>query len=423
MYGGRESGLKTVNSWLLAGALGLVTAGATACGEIHSNLDVGGLRLVDVGAGGGEVIWPDAYDASGLVPDVATPPDTGVSLAPSCPEPPGIWRAYFTKSVAPGAAPSAAPACGEVRLDRALAHWIGQARTSVDLAVFSLDAYQVASALVAAHEAGVRVRIVIDELNGPGSPGNQVGVLQDGGVAVTLDHDDEWHMHHKFAVIDGDTVWLGSANAGPHDGCANANNALVIESVELAQAFGAEFERLLARGGHQVKGAGQSLTLDDGAARLHFSPSTEVEDEIEALIRNADHEIYVGLLVFTLDGLAAALRARCGEVDIVVVLDEDADQDPNAVSLAGCPSLRVVEDGVQAGCGMDWPLVLHHKYMIVDGRHPESDPVVVTGSMNWSWRGVNRNDETTLIWHHAGVAAQYVQEFAARVAEGGGGEL
>jgi len=63
--------------------------------------------------------------------------------------------------------------------------------------------------------------------------------------------------------------------------------------------------------------------------------------------------------------------------------------------------------------------LLHHKYMIVDV-DSESDPTVITGSMNWSANGDDTNDENTLIIHDTDVANQFYQEFAARLYMGFG---
>jgi hypothetical protein len=58
--------------------------------------------------------------------------------------------------------------------------------------------------------------------------------------------------------------------------------------------------------------------------------------------------------------------------------------------------------------------ILHHKYMIVDQELAASDPLVLTGSHNWSESARVRNDENTLIIHDQGVANAYFQEFVPR---------
>ena len=54
---------------------------------------------------------------------------------------------------------------------------------------------------------------------------------------------------------------------------------------------------------------------------------------------------------------------------------------------------------------------LHHKYAIVDHASPNLDPVVITGSHNWSSSAENVNDENTVIVHDARIANLYHQEF------------
>jgi len=68
---------------------------------------------------------------------------------------------------------------------------------------------------------------------------------------------------------------------------------------------------------------------------------------------------------------------------------------------------------------VDHPLdmLLHHKYGIVDSSAPASDPLVITGSHNWSYSAETYNDENTLIIHDADIANIYLQEFEARWGE------
>ncbi len=64
--------------------------------------------------------------------------------------------------------------------------------------------------------------------------------------------------------------------------------------------------------------------------------------------------------------------------------------------------------------------LLHHKYLIVDASLPDSNPLVETGSHNWSISANTKNDENTLIIHSERIANLYLQEFAARYHEAGG---
>ena len=60
---------------------------------------------------------------------------------------------------------------------------------------------------------------------------------------------------------------------------------------------------------------------------------------------------------------------------------------------------------------------IHHKYAIVDANFANSDPLVITGSHNWSNNAENNSDENTLIIHDPTIANIYLQEFEKRWCE------
>ena len=62
--------------------------------------------------------------------------------------------------------------------------------------------------------------------------------------------------------------------------------------------------------------------------------------------------------------------------------------------------------------------ILHHKFMNVDQELAASDPLVLTGSHNWSESARVRNDENTLIVHDQGVANAFYQAFVPRFRNG-----
>ena len=59
----------------------------------------------------------------------------------------------------------------------------------------------------------------------------------------------------------------------------------------------------------------------------------------------------------------------------------------------------------------------HHKYCIVDHSNTDSDPLVITGSHNWSGAAETNNDENTMIIHDANIVNQFYQEFYQRMNE------
>ena len=59
----------------------------------------------------------------------------------------------------------------------------------------------------------------------------------------------------------------------------------------------------------------------------------------------------------------------------------------------------------------------HHKYAIADANVGGSDPIVITGSHNWSTNAETNSDENTLIIHDHTIAQTYLEEFTQRYNE------
>lgn len=120
---------------------------------------------------------------------------------------------------------------------------IGQAKTSLHVAAYLLTSKPVATALVDAHKRGVEVRVVADKKeNTRGYSG--LTYLVGEGVPVRLNDQYAIH-HHKFMVIDGEHVQLGSFNYTVAAAKKNAENVLLLQHVKpLADQYEAEWKRL-----------------------------------------------------------------------------------------------------------------------------------------------------------------------------------
>ena len=58
--------------------------------------------------------------------------------------------------------------------------------------------------------------------------------------------------------------------------------------------------------------------------------------------------------------------------------------------------------------------LLHSKYILIDPDLPSSNPIVETGSYNYSTAATTGNDENYLMIYDSLVANQYLQDFAKR---------
>ena len=125
---------------------------------------------------------------------------------------------------------------------------LGRARRSADICVFTITDDRITSAIVAAHERKVLVRIITDN-DKQHDHGSDVGRLRAAGVALRVD-ETEHHMHHKFAVLDGATLLNGSYNWTRSAAIHNEENLLVTSDSALVQTFTRHFASMWQALGH-----------------------------------------------------------------------------------------------------------------------------------------------------------------------------
>ncbi len=132
----------------------------------------------------------------------------------------------------------AAAKANDQSIDRVLVQKLATAQNSIDAALHEIDSDRISQALIAAHQRGVRVRIVtetdyMDEAS--------IKALQAARVPIVSDQGHSGLMHNKFVVIDRRFIWTGSLNTTDNGAYKNNNNAIWIESAELAENFTSAF--------------------------------------------------------------------------------------------------------------------------------------------------------------------------------------
>jgi phosphatidylserine/phosphatidylglycerophosphate/cardiolipin synthase-like enzyme len=158
------------------------------------------------------------------------------------------WLEEVVKVLAPRPAPASAAvadACfgpGPACLNRLLA-LIRQARSTLDVCVFTITDDRITSALLAAHRRGVRVRIISDDQKA-GDLGADIATFRQAGVPLRMDRAAAAHMHHKFALFDAELLLTGSFNWTRGASEVNQENLLVTSEPRLVHAFGRTFEQL-----------------------------------------------------------------------------------------------------------------------------------------------------------------------------------
>jgi phosphatidylserine/phosphatidylglycerophosphate/cardiolipin synthase-like enzyme len=356
---------------------------------------------------------------------------------------------YFTHSVDTTYA-NTTPAQGNVELDKKLINRIVQAQYSIDFCFYDIERQNIVDSLISAFNQGVEVRVItecdnyyVDTL---GNIDTTIQKLIDANIPVIHDTFGYQHgsklMHNKFAIfdfrdsssVDDDWIWTGSYNITDNGTISNANNAVEIQEQELARAYTVEFEEMWGSNTnipdsanakfsyHKEDNTEHNFLIDSIPVELYFSPSDHPTAHICSCITTADSTIYFCIFSFTHNDVRSTMRDRWDAgVWVRGVFDQNlANQlggEYEEIKSWHDPPL-VYTDSVQSGSG---PKRLHHKYMLVDSDYySDTDPIVITGSQNWSAVAEDYNDENTLIIHSQDIANQYLQEFIVRYREAGG---
>ncbi len=294
-------------------------------------------------------------------------------------------------------------------LDEELASVIDQAEISVDLIAYDFNLERLVDALIAAHQDGVRVRLVVESDNAEDE--ETLDDLRRAGIPIVEDERSSGLMHNKFAIIDEQWVWTGSWNLTHNGAYRNNNNAVLITSTALAENYTVEFEEMFSGQFGPTSPADTpnphvTITVETGEGQVrqvevenYFAPEDEVAAEIIAEIGQAQSRIRFMAFTFTSDEIADAMleRAQAGVVVQGVMEDRNAERDYSEYERLREAVHDVLPDGN--------PYIMHHKVIIID------DVTVIMGSYNFTGNAEDSNDENLLIIHDPEVAALFVAEF------------
>jgi len=120
-------------------------------------------------------------------------------------------------------------------------HYLTQAKKTVDICVFTITDDRITAAIIDAHRRGVPVRVISDNDKSE-DRGSDVESMTRAGVQVRLDRSPH-HMHHKYAIFDGQFLLNGSFNWTRSASRHNAENILVTDERRLVRSFSAHFDR------------------------------------------------------------------------------------------------------------------------------------------------------------------------------------
>jgi phosphatidylserine/phosphatidylglycerophosphate/cardiolipin synthase-like enzyme len=294
---------------------------------------------------------------------------------------------------------------------------LANAAESIDLLLSDgqMEGNPLWSAVTAAHERGVRVRVLLDRSDWAPSITDKnrptIEYLAERGIDARFD-DPAVTTHAKLAVVDRSTVVLGSTNWNRYAFTDQEQANVRIVDARVGAAFASWFDGLWGGSVAAAKTAGDPIgvrpetptvvPLPDVDGSGHYGPA------VLSLLDGARESVHVAMYrmsVYTAYSdstsnalLEALVRAANRGLDVRVLLDDcKFYADSAAANLTS--ALYLHENGIPVR--FDGPEeTTHTKLLILDGRD------VVLGSTNWNYYALERNVE-------ANVALLGMQEVAS----------
>ena len=320
-----------------------------------------------------------------------------------------------------------------------LVAWLGEARSSLDIALYDVrlpgpvgDA--VADAIREATARGVAVRIAFN-VDGdrarkplPPPPRTDPSLLETLGVPLRAIPGDPDLMHHKYVVRDLAAVWTGSTNWTLDSWTREENVLVTVDSAPLARAYARDFEELWRHG--RVEGSGAfdvpPIDVEGVPVRAWFSPGRgpELSARIAKRILSARRRVRIASPVLTAAPILAALNQALseGRVDVAGVSDATqlgqvfAQWHDNEHSAWKGPLLARVLSGLPWAGKVSTPYAPGAVHDYMHAKVTVADDVVFVGSFNLSRSG-EENAENVLEIVDAGLAermAAFVDAVRAR---------
>ncbi len=332
----------------------------------------------------------------------------------------GAITVYFTKSVDTGVS-NGTDAIGLFQAtDDTIKAYIDRAQNTLDVALYNTNSTVVVAAFNAALDRGVQVRWIAE-----GSSGNTaLGNLSPAIPVLYRTNSEGSGMHNKFMVADAEDaqralVMSGSCNWTTQSFFDDHNNLVFVQDQSLARCYRMEFEEMWGGSGAQPVPAMSKFGADktDNTPHLFnvggvevesfFSPTDGVAARITRALDQAQSSVRAALYVFTDNDLGDAVLNAFERPGMLV------QGDVEDVGSIGSEFGYLTGQGIELFSHANEPGLLHHKYAILDAEMG-ADPLVVTGSHNWTAAASSVNDENALIIHSAGVANLFHQEWNAR---------
>jgi len=319
-------------------------------------------------------------------------------------------------------------------IDDTLIAYIDRAKYTLDMTIYDFDCTgisNISAAINNAYARGVRVRFISDAAMGATNLGvNNLNasiqkIVNPTGGAYGI-------MHNKFVIIDANSsnpndplVWTGATNWTDNQINTDPNDVIIIQDQSLAKSYKLEFEEMWGDTGavanmtnskfgpYKTDNTPHEFVINGISVQSYFSPSDNVNAKLIQTLNTANTQIDFASMLITRADVANTIVAKVSSgVPAYGIVDDQTSTLQWGVLQAGMIPGHLVQ--------YTPPFIMHHKYMIIDHNNLSSDPILLTGSHNWSSAADQRNDENTLVIHNATIANIYFQDFYELYTTSGG---
>ena len=295
----------------------------------------------------------------------------------------------------------------ETEVCKMIVEKINKTKNNIDIAIYGYDNIpSITNALNKAKTRGVKIRYVYDE-----APDNNTFYRDNSlikNISEKYKSDKSTNeagkiMHNKFIIFDNNTVLTGSMNYSPTGLSGyDINDVIVINSPEVSKLYSAEFEQMLDGKFHNKKSKHNlpnKFIIGSTQLEVYFSPQDKSSARIIELINNAKRYVYIPTFLITHKEISdAIIRAKRRGADVKIIIDT------NSVNTRNTKHLFLKENSIPVKAE-NYAGKLHSKSIVID------DEYVITGSMNLSNSGENKNDENILVIKNNLLAKNYKEFF------------
>lgn len=127
------------------------------------------------------------------------------------------------------------------KCDKKIISFINSAKKSLEIAIYSLTHRDIVSAIKAAKERGIKVRVVVDreQMDGPNSLVKEL--MQNVEVKIG---GSKGIMHNKYTIVDNEKIETGSYNYTSSASHFNSENQIYIFEEPVVKEYMDDYEKL-----------------------------------------------------------------------------------------------------------------------------------------------------------------------------------